>query len=162
MQIINIQTSVLKPYDKNAKKHSKEQIGAVAESIKQFGFVQPVVIDKDKTIVIGHCRVLAAKRLKMAEVPCVLVDELTPEQVNALRLVDNKSMKAVHVKVVTEASIVYLMGIVSQREADATIQVARTTSGVRKVVSLLEVLPDSTIQELDRRTQPEQHYSGPQ
>jgi len=91
MQIINIQTSVLKPYDKNAKKHSKEQIGAVAESIKQFGFVQPVVIDKDKTIVIGHCRVLAAKRLKMAEVPCVLVDELTQEQVNALRLADNKT-----------------------------------------------------------------------
>lgn len=73
------------------KKHSSEQINAVAESIKQFGFVQPVVIDKDKTIVIGHCRVLAAKRLKMAEVPCVLVDELTQEQVNALRLADNKT-----------------------------------------------------------------------
>lgn len=91
MIITNVKIDELKPYDKNAKKHSKEQIGAVAESIKQFGFVQPVVIDKDKTIVIGHCRVLAAKRLKMAEVPCVLVDELTQEQVNALRLVDNKS-----------------------------------------------------------------------
>lgn len=91
MELINISPSSLKPYDKNAKKHSSEQINAVAESIKQFGFVQPVVIDKDKTIVIGHCRVLAAKRLKMAEVPCVLVDELTQEQVNALRLADNKT-----------------------------------------------------------------------
>lgn len=91
MELINISPSSLKPYDKNAKKHSSEQINAVAESIKQFGFVQPVVIDKDKTIVIGHCRVLAAKRLKMAEVPCVLVDELTEEQVKALRIVDNKS-----------------------------------------------------------------------
>lgn len=91
MELINISPSSLKPYDKNAKKHSSEQINAVAESIKQFGFVQPVVIDKDKTIVIGHCRVLAAKRLKMTEVPCVLVDELTQEQVNALRLADNKT-----------------------------------------------------------------------
>ncbi|HOL64790.1 MAG TPA: BON domain-containing protein [Accumulibacter sp.] len=78
------------------------------------------------------------------------------------RLVDSKSLKAVHVKVVTEASIVYLMGIVSQREADATIQVARTTSGVRKVVTLMEVLPDSAIRELDRRPQPEQRSSGQQ
>ena len=79
------------PYEKNAKKHDKTQIGNVAESIKQYGFVQPVVIDRDGVIVIGHCRVLAAKQLKIAEVPCVCVDDLTPEQVNALRVVDNKS-----------------------------------------------------------------------
>ncbi|HMW16267.1 MAG TPA: BON domain-containing protein [Accumulibacter sp.] len=70
------------------------------------------------------------------------------------RLVDNKNMNAVHVKVVTEASIVYLMGIVSQREADIAIQVTRTTSGVRKVVSLLEILPDQAIKELDIRIPP--------
>ena len=63
-------------------------------------------------------------------------------------------MNAVHVKVVTEASIVYLMGIVSQREADIAIQVTRTTSGVRKVVSLLEILPDQAIKELDIRIPP--------
>ncbi|MBL8397150.1 MAG: BON domain-containing protein [Candidatus Accumulibacter sp.] len=70
------------------------------------------------------------------------------------RLVDDKNMNAVHVKVVTEASIVYLMGIVSQREANTAIQVARTTSGVRKVVSLLEILPDQAIKELDSRIPP--------
>lgn len=79
------------PYSKNAKKHDKKQIANVAESIKQYGFVQPVVIDKDGVIVIGHCRVEAAKKLGMAEVPCVCVDDLTEEQVAALRLVDNKS-----------------------------------------------------------------------
>lgn len=91
MQIVNIATNLLKAYDKNAKKHPSDQVAAVAESIKQFGFVQPVVIDKDNIIVIGHCRVMAAKRLKMDEVPCVCVEDLTEEQVKALRIVDNKS-----------------------------------------------------------------------
>lgn len=76
---------------KNAKKHDGTQIANVAESIKQFGFVQPIVIDKNGVIVIGHCRALAAKKLGLDEVPCVCVDDLTPEQVNALRIVDNKS-----------------------------------------------------------------------
>lgn len=79
------------PYAGNAKKHDKKQIANVAESIRQYGFVQPVVVDRDGVIVIGHCRVLAAKKLGLKEVPCVCVDDLTPEQVNALRLVDNKS-----------------------------------------------------------------------
>lgn len=91
MNIVQKRLSEIVPYAKNAKKHDKTQITNVAESIKQYGFVQPVVIDKDGVIVIGHCRALAAKKLKMETVPCVCVDDLTPEQVNALRLVDNKS-----------------------------------------------------------------------
>ena len=67
------------PYAQNAKKHDKKQIDNVAESIKQYGFVQPIVIDCDGVIVIGHCRALAAKQLGMDEVPCVCVDDLTPE-----------------------------------------------------------------------------------
>lgn len=81
----------IKPYEKNAKKHDQTQIDNVAESIKQYGFVQPIVVDKDGIIVIGHCRALGAKKLGLKDVPCVCVDDLTPEQVNALRLVDNKS-----------------------------------------------------------------------
>lgn len=91
---MNIESKLLAdivPYAKNAKKHDNRQINNVAESIKQYGFVQPIVIDRDGVIVIGHCRALAAKKLGMKEVPCVCVDELTPEQVNALRIVDNKS-----------------------------------------------------------------------
>lgn len=91
MEVIMRKTAELVPYEKNTKKHDKTQIDNVAESIKQFGFVQPVVIDENNVIVIGHCRVLAAKKLKLKEVPCVLVSDLTPEQVNALRIVDNKS-----------------------------------------------------------------------
>ena len=91
MEITNKRIADIIPYAANAKKHDKRQINNVAESIKQYGFVQPIVIDRDGVIVIGHCRALAAKKLGMEEVPCVCVDELTPEQVNALRLVDNKS-----------------------------------------------------------------------
>ena len=91
MDVKNIPIGEIVPYARNAKKHDKRQIDNVAESIRQYGFVQPVVIDRDGVIVIGHCRVLAAKQLGMEAVPCVCVDELTPEQVNALRLVDNKT-----------------------------------------------------------------------
>ena len=91
MVIVNRHIGELIPYENNAKKHDKRQIANVAESIRQYGFVQPVVIDRDGVIVIGHCRVLAAKKLGMADVPCVLVEDLTPEQVNALRIVDNKT-----------------------------------------------------------------------
>ena len=91
MTIVNKPTAELKPYDKNAKKHDDVQINNVVESIKQYGFVQPIVIDKNNVVVIGHCRLLAAKKLKMEKVPCVCVEDLTEEQVKALRIVDNKS-----------------------------------------------------------------------
>ena len=91
MKVTEISINDLKPYAKNTKKHDKTQIANVAESIKQYGFVQPIVIDKDNVVVIGHCRLLAAKQLKMKEVPCVCVEDLTEEQVRALRIVDNKS-----------------------------------------------------------------------
>lgn len=91
MNVQNRKLSELTPYPGNAKKHDKKQIANVAESIRQYGFVQPIVVDRDDVIIIGHCRALAAKKLGMDEVPCVSMDDLTPEQVNALRLVDNKS-----------------------------------------------------------------------
>lgn len=91
MKIEEIKISQLIPYANNAKIHDEKAINAVAESIKQFGFVQPVVIDKNNEIVIGHCRVLASKKLNLETVPCVCVDELTEEQVKALRLADNKT-----------------------------------------------------------------------
>lgn len=91
MDIKNIAVKDLIPYEKNTKKHDDVQISNVAESIKQYGFVQPIVIDKNNVVVIGHCRLLAAKKLKMEDVPCVCVEDLTEEQVKALRIVDNKS-----------------------------------------------------------------------
>ena len=79
------------PYAKNAKKHPKEQVEHIAASIREFGFQQPIVIDKDNVVVIGHGRLLAAKKLKLTEVPCVRADSLSEEQIKALRLADNKT-----------------------------------------------------------------------
>ena len=90
MNIKNIKIKDLKPYDRNAKKHDETQINNVAESIKQFGLVQPIVIDKNNIVIIGHCRLEACKKLKYKEVPCVIADELSDEQVAKLRLLDNK------------------------------------------------------------------------
>lgn len=90
MEIKQISVDVITPYNKNAKKHDKKQVSNIAESIKQYGWTQPVVLDKDNIIVIGHGRFFAAKMLKLKEVPCVYVDSLTPEQVKALRIADNK------------------------------------------------------------------------
>lgn len=91
MNVMEMRLADIVPYAKNAKKHDEKQIKNVAESIRQYGFVQPIVVDADGVIVIGHCRALAAKKLGMDIVPCVCVDDLTTEQVKALRLVDNKT-----------------------------------------------------------------------
>lgn len=80
----------LKPYKKNAKKHSKEQVEQIANSIKEFGFTQPVIIDKYDCVVAGHGRILGAKKAGLKQVPTVCLDELTEEQIKAYRLVDNK------------------------------------------------------------------------
>ena len=91
MQIIQKKLADIVPYARNTKKHDETQIKNVAESIKKYGWVQPIVIDNDGTIVIGHCRALAAERLGIEEVPCVVVSDLTEEEINALRIVDNKT-----------------------------------------------------------------------
>lgn len=80
----------LKPYKKNAKKHPKEQVEQIANSIKEFGFTQPVLIDKNNCVVAGHGRILGAKKAGLAEVPTLCLDDLTPEQIKAYRLADNK------------------------------------------------------------------------
>lgn len=77
------------PYEKNAKKHPKKQVEQVAASIKEFGFNQPIVVDKDGVLIVGHGRLEAAKLLGLKEVP-VIVADLTEEQAKAYRLADNK------------------------------------------------------------------------
>lgn len=80
----------LKPYKKNAKKHNKEQVEQIANSIKEFGFTQPVIIDKNNEVVAGHGRILGAKKAGLKQVPTVCLEDLTEEQIKAYRLVDNK------------------------------------------------------------------------
>jgi site-specific DNA-methyltransferase (adenine-specific) len=90
MNILDKNITEIRPYAKNAKEHTKKQISQVANSISRFGFVQPIVIDKNGEIVIGHCRYEAAKTLGLDKVPCVSVDGLTDKEISALRLADNK------------------------------------------------------------------------
>ena len=78
------------PYENNAKLHPKRQVELIANSIREFGFQQPIVVDKHNVVVIGHGRLMASQELGLAEVPCVRVENLTDEQVRALRLADNK------------------------------------------------------------------------
>ena len=90
MQIIEKKVSELIPYEKNPRKND-EAVEYVANSIKEFGFKVPIVIDKDNVIVAGHTRLKAAKQLKIKTVPCVVADDLTEEQIKAFRLADNKT-----------------------------------------------------------------------
>lgn len=82
--------ATLKPWAKNARTHSKEQVRQVADSIEEFGFTNPVLIDSDNTILAGHCRVEAAKSIHMASVPRVRLEHMTSEQKRAYVLADNK------------------------------------------------------------------------
>ena len=91
LKIEYLSVGSLKPYEKNAKRHPADQVDHIANSIREFGFRQPLVIDKDNVIVIGHGRLLAAKKLGLDTVPCVRADDLTDEQIKALRLADNKT-----------------------------------------------------------------------
>lgn len=89
MNIINVSIDKIKPYENNPR-NNDDAVDAVANSIKEFGWQQPIVVDTDGVIIAGHTRYKAAKQLKLKEVPIVVADKLTKEQVNAYRLADNK------------------------------------------------------------------------
>lgn len=90
MTIEYLPVKQLHEYSRNAKKHPTDQVEHIANSIREFGFRQPLVIDKENVLVIGHGRLLAAKKLGLDTVPCVRADDLTDEQIKAFRLADNK------------------------------------------------------------------------
>jgi site-specific DNA-methyltransferase (adenine-specific) len=89
MEITNKKLNELIPYEKNPRSND-QAVKYVANSISNFGFKVPIVIDKENIIVCGHTRYKAAKRLKYKEVPCIIADDLTEEQIKAFRLADNK------------------------------------------------------------------------
>ena len=89
MNVQNISLNDIHPYAKNPRKND-EAVSAVAASIREFGFLVPLVIDRNHEIVAGHTRYRAAKQLGMKDVPCVIADELTEDQIKAFRLADNK------------------------------------------------------------------------
>ena len=89
MNIIEKNLKDIKPYEKNPRKNDNA-VEYVANSIKEFGFQQPIVIDKDGVIVAGHTRYKASKKLGLEKVPCIIADDLSDEQIKAYRLADNK------------------------------------------------------------------------
>lgn len=90
MNIIEKQLNEIKPYEKNPRKNSKA-VDKVANSIREFGFKVPIVIDANGTIVAGHTRYLAALKLGLETVPCIEATDLTDQQIKAFRLADNKT-----------------------------------------------------------------------
>ena len=89
MKIVNKNVDELIPYINNPRLNDNA-VDAVASSIKNFGFKVPIVIDSGNEIVTGHSRLKAAKKLGLKEVPCIVAEDLTPEQIKAFRLADNK------------------------------------------------------------------------
>lgn len=90
MTIIDKPIDELIPYANNPR-HNDDAVFAVANSISQFGFKVPVVVDKENVIVCGHTRYKAAQKLGLKTIPCIIADDLTPDQINAFRLADNKT-----------------------------------------------------------------------
>ena len=89
MQIYDKRLDEIKPYENNPR-HNDNAVDAVANSIREFGFKVPIVVDSDGVIVAGHTRYKAAKKLGLKTVPCLVADDLNEEQINAFRLADNK------------------------------------------------------------------------
>lgn len=90
MNVQEIAVSELIPYENNPR-NNLLAVDAVAESIRNFGFKVPIVIDSENVIVCGHTRLMAAKKLGLDKVPCIVADDLTDEQIKAFRLADNKT-----------------------------------------------------------------------
>lgn len=90
MQVKDVDIAELKPYDKNPRIIGNDAIDAVAASIKQFGFRQPIVVDENNVIIAGHTRYKAALKLNIAVVPIHVAVGLTPEQIKAYRIADNR------------------------------------------------------------------------
>jgi hypothetical protein len=90
IELRNIPIDLLVPNESNARNHSKEQIKLLVKSIKEFGFVNPLIIDEHNILLAGHGRYLAARRLRLAEVPCISITGLTDQQKQAYMIADNK------------------------------------------------------------------------
>ena len=89
-EVQEVAVGQLVPYDKNAKLHDQAQVEKIANSIKEFGFISPCLIDHDYNIIAGHGRVAAAKKIGLETVPCVFIEGLTDEQRRAYILADNR------------------------------------------------------------------------
>lgn len=89
VKAVDKRLSEITPYDRNPRRNDKA-VDALVNSIREFGFKNPIILDKDNVIISGHTRYLAAMRMGLKTVPCIYADDLTDEQVRAFRLTDNR------------------------------------------------------------------------
>jgi len=94
VKVQKVKVNDLIPYHNNPKNHPPEQVNKIASSIKNYGFTQPIVIDDENEVIIGHGRLEAAKKLDMKEIPAIKRDDLNETQIKALRITDNKVAKS--------------------------------------------------------------------
>ena len=90
VELREVEIAALKPYERNAKQHSEEQVGKIGESIRRLGFLSPCLIDQEMNVIAGHGRIMAAKMIGMETVPCVFIEGLTAEERRAYILADNR------------------------------------------------------------------------
>jgi ParB-like chromosome segregation protein Spo0J len=145
MKLIDINKLI--PYVNNARTHSLEQINKLRSSLREFGFINPVIIDKDLNIIAGHGRVLAAKAEGIKEVPCVLVDYLTEAQKKAYIIADNRmaldagwdeellkveleALEAESYDLIEDAGIHYQLGKISDMLHFGTLRILRQRKGL--------------------------------
>ncbi|MBL8791851.1 MAG: ParB N-terminal domain-containing protein [Rhizobiales bacterium] len=135
MAIEHLKPAELMPFARNARTHSKKQIGQIASSIRTFGFINPIIIDKENMILAGHGRVEAAKLLAMGRIPCVRIETMTPSQKRAYVLADNKL--ALNAGWDEEILALELKGLL---EVDETFDVGITGFSIAEVDGLIEGL----------------------
>ena len=90
MKVVNLKTSEIKEYEQNSNIHPKEQVKKLVDSIKQFGFNVPILVDSNKTIIAGHARLMAAKELGLEKVPTICISHLSEAQKKAFIIADNR------------------------------------------------------------------------
>lgn len=140
MKVIDVDIDKVVPYENNPR-NNLDAIDKVAESLKAFGWQQPIVVDRDYIVIVGHTRLLAAKQLGYEKVPVVVADKLKDEQVKAYRLADNK---------VSEFSV--WNGAALDEELDAILNIDMSDFGFD--LSLDDVLP-----EVEDETSPEVNFT---
>jgi len=153
MKIEQIPTDKLIPYARNAKKHDAAQVSKLAGSIREFGFTNPVLIDKDNGIIAGHGRVLAAQQLGLVDVPCIRLGHLSDTQRRAYILADNKlaeigggwdeEMLGLELADLREADFDFdLIGLNANETESILGEKGKNSSGDVKVLSCFEVVAE--------------------
>ena len=139
--------SEVKPRERNPRKHPAEQIESLAKSIKEFGFTAPVLIETDGTLIAGHGRIEAAKKAGLEIVPCLRVGHLTPDQVRAYVIADNKL--ALNASWDEELLAAELSSLQESFDLSITGFDSESIDRLLKIPDIQEVYPESSAKEID-------------